>query len=100
MSCLCIPFTICVFIVGAIFPPVGEISDSCIEGSRGNVGREGGIVEDAWFESSIGIGMSQHAEGVILVPSSILVKFFEFRQIFSEVSHFLVGIAEALNLSS
>ena len=58
-----------------------------------------GIVEDMRLKSPVRVGMSQGAEGVVLVPSSVPVEPFKFCQFFGEVSHFLVGIMEALDFS-
>jgi len=89
-----------VFVIGAVFPPVGEVSNSCVEYSGRNVRGERGIVEDARFKSLVHVGMSQGAEGVILVPPSVPIEPLELCQVFGEVGHFLVGVAEALDFSS
>ena len=88
------------FVVGAILPPVGEVGDSCVKHGRRDVGGEGSVVEDAWFKPSIGVGTGQRMKGVILIPSSVPVKLFKFCQIFGEIGHPLMGIAEALDFSS
>ncbi len=97
MSCPRTPFAMRMFIIGAVLPSIGEVRNSCVKYCRRNVRREGGIVENVWLKSSVHIGMGQCAERVILIPSSIPIEPFEFCQVFSEVGHFLMGIAEMLN---
>ena len=99
MSRSCAPFAVRVFVVGTMLPSIGEVSDPCIEYRKRDVGGEGGVMEDTWFESSVCICAGQRAEGIILVPPSIPVEPFEFCLIFSKVGHLLVGVAEMLNLS-
>jgi len=96
----CAPFAVRVFVVGTMLPSIGEVSDPCIEYRKRDVGGEGGVMEDTWFESSVCICTGQCAEGIILVPPSIPIELLEFCQVFGEVGHFLVGVAEALDFSS
>ena len=100
VSCARAPFAIGVLIVWAVFPPIGEVGNACVEYSRGNIGGYGGIVENPGLESSIGIGMSQCLEGVVLVPSHVPIEPFEFGQIFCKVGHPLMCISESLDFSS
>ncbi len=85
--------------VWAVFPPIGEVVDACIEYGAGNVRGYGGIVKDARFKLSVGIGASQHSKGVVLFPSCIPIEFFEPHQILSKVCHSVVSVAKALDFS-
>ncbi len=100
VSCTHTPLTIHVLVIWAVLPTIGEVGNSHIEYGRGDVRREGGIMEDVWFESSVCIGASQGVERVILVPSCVPVELFELCQVFSEVRHLLMGIAELLDFPS
>ncbi len=100
VSCACTPVTVSVLVIWTILPPVGEVGDSCIEYGTGDVGRNGGIMEDTWFESSVCIGATQRVEGVILFPSRIPIEPLKLGQIFGEVCHLLMGVTEALDFSS
>ena len=100
MSLTCALFTIGVLVIWSVLPSVGEIGDSCIEYGAGDVRGYGGVVKDMWFESSVCIGTSQHAERVILIPLCVPVEPFEFCQVFGEVGHFLMGVMEALDFPS
>ena len=59
MSHTCAPLTVGIFIVRAILPSIGEVSDAGIEYGGRDVGRDRGIVEDAQFKSSVCICASQ-----------------------------------------
>ena len=100
VPCSCAPFAVGVFVFQAVFPPIGEVCDTCIKYGVGNVRGYGGIVEDAWLESLISIGTSQHSEGVVFFPSHIPVEPFKFCQVFCKVGHLLMCIVESLDLPS
>src|SRR5258707_413339 len=93
------PLTVGVFIFWAIFAPIGEVCDACIEYHAGDVRGYGSIVENPWFELLIGIGTSQHSEGVVFFPSHIPVEPLEFGQVFCKVGHLLMCPAELLDFS-
>jgi len=59
VPCMHAPFTVGVLVFRAVLPPIGEISDACVEYSGGDVGRDRSIMKDARFESSICIGTGQ-----------------------------------------
>ncbi len=99
VSHVCAPLAVCVLVVWTVLPPIGEVGDACVEHSGGDVGGDGGVMEDTWLQSSICIHVCQCAEGVVLIPSCVPIDFFELCQLFGEVRHFLVGVAEALDLS-
>src|SRR5260370_17231273 len=87
------------FVVGTVLPSICKVGDSRIEYGRGNFQGDRGIVEDTRLKSPVCVGMSQGAEGVVLVPSSVLVEPFKFCQFFAEVTPFLFGLMEALLFS-
>ena len=94
------PSTVGVLVVRTVFPPIGEIIDACIKHGVGDIGGERGIVEDAWLESLVCIGMGQCMEGVVLFPLCVQIEFFKFCQIFGKVCHSVMGVTEALDFSS
>ncbi len=100
VSLMCAPFASGILIIQPIFPPIGEVGDSCVKHGARNVRGYRGIMKDAWFKLSICIGMSQHVKGVVLVPSCVPVKLFEFCQVFGKIHHLLMGVVEALDFSS
>jgi len=100
VPCMHAPSTGGVFMVWAVFPPIGEVGNTRVKHSTGDIGGDRGIVEDAWFESSVGIGASQCAERVVLLPSCVPIEFLKPCQIFSKVCHSVIGITEALDFSS
>src|SRR5258708_15392728 len=72
---LCTPSTGSFIICWAVFPPIGEVVDACIKHSARDVRREGGILEDVWLKAAEHIGMSQHAERVVLLPLCVPIEF-------------------------
>src|SRR5258708_19124635 len=99
VSFTCTPLTGGIFVPRAVLPSIGKIGDACIEYCTGDVGRDGGIMKDAWLELSVGIGTSQRMEGVILVPLCVPIKLFKLCQVFGEVHHPLMGVTESLDFS-
>jgi len=83
-----------------MFPPIGEIVDTGIEHGMGNVGGEGGIVEDMWLEVVKCVGTSQCSKQVVLFPSCVPVEFFEVHQVLGKVCHSFMGPAELPHFSS
>ena len=100
VSCTHTPLTIHVLVIWAVLPTIGEVGNSHIEYGRGDVRREGGIMEDVWLKAAEHIGMSQHAERVVLLPLCVPIEFLEPHQVFSEVCHPFMGVAESLYLPS
>jgi hypothetical protein len=91
------PLAAFVVLLGAVFPPVGEVIEAGVEhGSRDIRGRRG-IVEDAWLEAAESVGPCKGSQGILFFPTRIVVKFLEVGQIFSQVSDVIVGFVEALH---
>jgi len=82
-----------------MFPPVGEVIDTCIEHSMWDVGEDGHIVEDMWFEALECIGSGQHMKEVVFFPLCIPIEFFKFGQIFGKICHSFMGSTEVLYFS-
>jgi hypothetical protein len=81
----------------AIFPPVGEVVEAGIEHSLRDVRGRRGIMEDAWLEAAEGVGPCEGSQGVLFLPTHIIIQFLEVGQIFGQVSDVIVGPAEALH---
>jgi hypothetical protein len=54
-------------------------------------------VEDAWLKVAEGVGMGQCMQGVILLPSSVVVPLLEFGQLLGQVSNSIVHLSEVLH---
>jgi hypothetical protein len=54
-------------------------------------------VEDAWLEAAEGVGVGQGAQGVVLLPSCVVIQFLEVGQVFGQVSNSIVGAPESLD---
>jgi hypothetical protein len=56
-------------------------------------------VKDVWLESAEGISVGQGMQGVVLLPSSVIVQFLEVGQIFGQVFNPIMYASEALYFS-
>jgi hypothetical protein len=98
-----IPFApLAVFIVlfRAMLPPIREVIEAGIEHSPWDVQGCWGIVEDVWLKTVEGVGMGKGLQGVLLLPSCVVIQLLEVGQVLGQISNPVMGVSEVLYFSA